>query len=63
MPCRCPPCTDHGGLGGPSPRAISGGVLTDVAISLSTDGEWSVNGTLLSELDLRSVDRSAGIMH
>ena len=23
------------GLGGPSPRAISGGVLTDVAISLS----------------------------
>ena len=27
-----PPCTDHGG---PGPRAISGGVLTDVAISLS----------------------------
>ena len=50
-------------LGGPSPRAISGGVLTNVAISLSTYREWSVNGTLLSELDLRSVDRSAGIMH
>ena len=58
-----PPCTDHGGLGGPGPRAISGGVLTDVAISLSTYREWSVNGTLLSELDLRGVDRSAGIMH
>ena len=28
--------TDHGGLGGPRPRAISGGVLTDIAISLST---------------------------
>ena len=48
---------------GPGPRAISGGVLTDVAISLSTDGEWSVNGTLSSELGLRGVDRSAGIMH
>ena len=33
---RSMPCTDDGGLGGPRPRAISGGVLTDVAISLST---------------------------
>ena len=32
---RSMPCTDHSGLGGPGPRAISGGVLTDVAISLS----------------------------
>ena len=50
-------------LGGPGPRAISGGVLSDVAISLSTYRECSVNGTLLSELDLRGVDRLAGIMH
>ena len=40
---RSMPCTDHGGLGGPRPRAISGGVLTDVAISLSTYREWLVN--------------------